>query len=437
MSVKVGGLSAALVLVLAGPAAAQTTAQFPIQFDFLNPGARSLGLGSAFIGLADDASSAFTNPAGLLNLSRPEFSFEGRYRRFETSFLERGRVSGVVQNLGEDTVSGPVYADDLDSRLGASFISFVYPKQRWAVALYRHELSNISNEYLYRGVFERNTVGVIDDRNRDIPLRGSREIEIANYGATVAARLSPAVTVGGGVSLYTFKLDSSAARVGVTGGLFGPPDLSVTGSTSVQEGDEPGVGVNLGLQVRASPTVSFGAVYRRGPTFEFTQTDKVSQVSVVRTGDFKVPDSFGLGLAWRPADVLLATVDYVRVRHGQLKKDFVDFQAFSTGTEDQLTIEDVNEIHLGLEYTLRQVRMTPALRVGYWRDPDHTVKYVSDGTNNQSDVRFQFILPGGSDQNHYTVGLGLPVSRKLELNAGADFSGRATYVSASAIIRFF
>src|SRR5262245_31004815 len=31
----------------AGGAAAQTTTQFPIQFDFLNPGARSLAMGSA------------------------------------------------------------------------------------------------------------------------------------------------------------------------------------------------------------------------------------------------------------------------------------------------------------------------------------------------------------------------------------------------------
>jgi hypothetical protein len=46
----------------------------PIPFDFLNPGARSLALGGAFTGLADDATVAFTNPAGLVQLSRPEVS---------------------------------------------------------------------------------------------------------------------------------------------------------------------------------------------------------------------------------------------------------------------------------------------------------------------------------------------------------------------------
>src|SRR5207247_4862817 len=45
-------------------------------FNFSNPGARSLALGGAFIGLADDASGAETIPAGLTVLRKPEFSLE-------------------------------------------------------------------------------------------------------------------------------------------------------------------------------------------------------------------------------------------------------------------------------------------------------------------------------------------------------------------------
>src|SRR5947199_8320409 len=49
-----------------------------LQFNFGNPGARSLGMGGAFIGLADDASAAEANPAGLTILRKPEFSIEAR-----------------------------------------------------------------------------------------------------------------------------------------------------------------------------------------------------------------------------------------------------------------------------------------------------------------------------------------------------------------------
>jgi hypothetical protein len=45
--------------------------------EFLNlgVGARALGMGGAFVGVADDATACFWNPAGLASLTRREFSF--------------------------------------------------------------------------------------------------------------------------------------------------------------------------------------------------------------------------------------------------------------------------------------------------------------------------------------------------------------------------
>src|SRR5881394_4680018 len=63
------------------PLAAQNTdieSLAGLQFNFGNPGARSLGMGGAFLGLADDASAAEANPAGLTILRKPEISVEGR-----------------------------------------------------------------------------------------------------------------------------------------------------------------------------------------------------------------------------------------------------------------------------------------------------------------------------------------------------------------------
>src|SRR5262252_4270274 len=88
----------------AAPAAAQTSLQIPIQFDFLNPGAKSMALGGAFAGLADDATAALANPAGLIHIDRSEVSIEGRFTGLTTSFLQGGRLSGAVQNQGLDTI---------------------------------------------------------------------------------------------------------------------------------------------------------------------------------------------------------------------------------------------------------------------------------------------------------------------------------------------
>src|SRR5690349_12499885 len=107
----------------AGTADAQGSLQFPLQFDFLNPGARSLAVGSAFVGMADDATAAFNNPAGLVNLPTFEISFELRGRRLESTFLNGGRLSGTLTNNGIDTIGGPRYDTSLSVDTGPSYLS--------------------------------------------------------------------------------------------------------------------------------------------------------------------------------------------------------------------------------------------------------------------------------------------------------------------------
>src|SRR5260221_4817885 len=77
---------------------AQTSLQIPLQFDFVNPGAKSLAIGGAFAGLADDATATFANPAGLTQLNASEVSIEARGIRMPTKFLQSGRLSGAVTN---------------------------------------------------------------------------------------------------------------------------------------------------------------------------------------------------------------------------------------------------------------------------------------------------------------------------------------------------
>ena len=54
----------------------------------------------------------------------------------------------------------------------------------------------------------------------------------------------------------------------------------------------------------------------------------------------------------------------------------------------------------------------------------------------QVDVLYTATLPGGTNLVHGTVGVGLVPTRWLELNGGADFSSRTTYVTVSGVVRF-
>jgi hypothetical protein len=112
----------------AGSVRAQTELPPTFEFSFSNPGARSMGFGGAFAALADDATAAFANPAGLVQLVSPEISIEGRYWSYSTPYVSGGRIWGPPAGIGMDSTAGlRTSSSDRDLK-GLSFLSFVYPK---------------------------------------------------------------------------------------------------------------------------------------------------------------------------------------------------------------------------------------------------------------------------------------------------------------------
>src|SRR5918993_4264343 len=107
----VAGAVLAIGTIVPGTAFAQVNveAMQGVQFDFLAPGARSLAMGGAFVAVADDATAALSNPAGLSSLTRREVSIEGRFRQFKVPFVLGGRLSGTPTGTGIDTTAGPIF----------------------------------------------------------------------------------------------------------------------------------------------------------------------------------------------------------------------------------------------------------------------------------------------------------------------------------------
>src|SRR6185295_7207422 len=122
-----------LIALIALPAAAQNTdieSLSGLQFNFGNPGARSLGMGGAFIGLADDASAAEANPAGLTILRKTEISIEGRNFEEQQLFSTSGTFPEIVRTP----------FTHYSQRVDLAFASVVYPvKDRFTLGAYYHE----------------------------------------------------------------------------------------------------------------------------------------------------------------------------------------------------------------------------------------------------------------------------------------------------------
>lgn len=421
------------------PARAQSTAQLPLQFDFLPPGARSTGMGAAFVAVADDATAAFTNPAGLGRRTRREISGELRVRSLETRFLTGGRISGAVTGIGLDTVPGAVYGQDLDRQYGPSFASVLWPVLGATLTGYAHRVAAIENAFFNQGVFERiMSNGLPEDRNRENPIGGDRRIAINAYGLSVGHRGFRNLSIGAGVALYSFSARGDFARYGIDGNFAGPVNRGRMDATATQRGDDWSPGFNVGALYDIQPRLTAGMAFRRGPAFTFSQRDRIPSLAYdnTRIGRFKVPDVLSAGLDWRPLDSLRVALDVNRVRHSQLVADFITFQALASSRPGQLRLDDGSELHAGAEFLPSGAPMQLALRAGFWHDPDHVVRYEPTPAQDEVDTLYRATLPGGDAQSHVTFGAGLAPSRRIELNVAADLSGRTTHVTFSTIFRF-
>jgi hypothetical protein len=405
--------------------------QVPIQFDFLNPSARSLALGSAFVALADDATASLVNPAGLIALTRPEVSFEVRYRRFEQPFLTGGRLSGEPTGMGVDRIAGPQFTTIGDTAVAPAFVSAVLPRGRLRVAGFRHELLGLEQRFASQGVFQWRGFD-----NRDTASSAVRTLDVDTYGASAAYEFRR-LWLGGSLLIQKFGLGFEFDRF-VFDEQYDPPNPERHVFRFTQDGDDIGVGATIGALIPISG-VNVGVAYKRSPRFEFSSFSGGAVGSQQRTVDtFKVPDTLAIGVSAMINDRFLVTTEYTRVFHSQLRSDYVVVlarQGESRPRLDRFTIDDANEFHVGVEYLL-PLPKRPAIRGGFWFDPDHSVHYDPTAAYDFLDERIDVSLSSGRDLWHYTLGTMFAVHPRIDISAALDRSARSTVVSTSASIRF-
>jgi long-chain fatty acid transport protein len=396
--------------IVAAPALAITDEEgnASLQFSFVPPGARALGMGGAFIGLADDATAAYTNPAGLTQLVNSEISAEYRNSRFSTEFIAGDLPQYDTASSRED---------------GLGFLSYVMPFDNWAIALYRHEFLRYSTDF----------VGAADS---DVLLPFATEIDVkgVNYGVSAAFRVTPTFSAGVGVAYSQFDLESVTVRP-----TFG----------AGQQGDDDDMIFNVGLLWKPSERLAIGAVYRDGGNFEYTADSLFQNAQgqlVRRTGfpktdvEFNVPRSYGIGLNYKVTDTFGINFDVARMKYSDLTSDVRSSLAPPGPAElaevGQLSIEDGTEIRLGAEYVFADMANPVVIRAGVWRDPEHTIRFRGEPNPNfPNAVANALIFSVGDDEMHYTLGLGIAFE-KFQVDLAADFSNPYDVYSLSGVYRF-
>jgi long-chain fatty acid transport protein len=411
-----------------------------LQFNFSNPGARSLAMAGALTGAGDDATGAWTNPGGLTNITRPEVGVEFRAFDFETPFVFGGRFSGTPANVGADTVDRLTTGISKDSTHSLSFVSAVVPKSRFAFAFYRTEVANFETNISTDGAFY---VDPVDGNSRIFPLDGALDIKIANFGGSAAVRLTDQVSVGVGVSFYDFELDSTSRRFGAFGsgtgaGTFLGAPLRTNANVVATEfisGEDTAIGLNVGASINPNDKLRIGASYRQGPKFGIDYHREDSDGDVIgelHDSEFKVPDVLAFGVLVKPVSALNVTVDFRRVFYSQLTSDMGLGFTVANVTVDDYVLDDGNEVRAAGEYlftNLPSPLSAIAIRGGVWHDPDHRIRY--EGPFSADTV----LYPKGESELHYTGGAGI-VFEKVQFDVGFDRSETVKTFSVSAVLRF-
>lgn len=431
---------------LAAPAYALTDSETnaSIPFSFSNPGARSLGMGGAFIGLADDSTAAYTNPAGLTQPRQTEISAEFRHTTFSLPYVNGGTA---IAAPGDYDDSGLNSSDADSSENTLSWLSVLFPKDNWAIALYRHELLNYGSDFSSVGAHvEFPGLGSGDLR----PFDAKSNLEIVNYGVSGAWHVNDHVSLGAGLSYYAFDINTTDTRFVVDDA---GQTTDVVANQQRQRGSDNAVGFNLGARFSFNDKWSLGLVYRHVPTFNYRATSMVGpgfvQDPVVLSNvKFNVPDSFGAGLSFRPSDFLVLNLDVNRVQYSELSEGMQSL--FYSQDEDGnkifndpsvLQVADGTEVHFGGEYTFVQFAHPFSVRAGIWHDPGHTLRYKgappADGSLfSQGQVGLATLFSqGGDSQMHYAGGMGFAFT-KFQVDFAFDLSDEVDIYSMSGVYRF-
>lgn len=423
---------AAFSALLAVPASAQNTdieALAGLQFSFGNPGARSLGMGGAFLGLADDATAAEANPAGLTILRQMEVSVEGRHSENDQTFA----VGGDFPDLETASVV------NRSRRVELNFASVVIPAGNFAFAGYFHQpLAQNSDTtvlgtdiFFYLGENGPVTPGQCENDPECgayflYPFRTAVEMRMKTTGAAFAYKMGT-FSIGAAARYQQFEESAFTFR---TNEDFIP--LSFV----AQVADDNDVTFSAGFKWEASPSFSVGGVYKQGAEFETSLQfrDLLNDGDVIDVAQpmFNVPDVYGVGFAWRPVPTLTLLADAVNIDYSALADDFYTVYQGIDGDEFY-EIEDTLEYHLGAEYFFA-TSIPVALRAGWWRDPAHELEYVGPLTFPNA-VAARILYPGGEDQDHYSVGVGLAWPR-FQIDAAYDTADAVRTGSVSFVARF-
>jgi long-chain fatty acid transport protein len=340
-------------------------------------GSRAQSMGGAFIGLADDWTAIYWNPAGLTQL-------KGIGAGFDFS-------SPHIEIKDGDSLANPLVAQ-MDTRFqrdvfgrytGAEPTRFNKEKVKYDFYIPAGAAGHWQYAGLDMAVGYYVPAGYYIDWDDRAPYGAGtvtaelfQELSVVAVNFSLAKQINSALSLGAGLDVLYGEVDYEASKTAANSGIS---DYSYSFDSSSDGTGYEGV---FGALYRVNEKVSLGGVYRTGATIDLDGRARTS-LSLTSLSEasgfvqkFRHPATYGLGAAYRWATNLIFTGDWQRTDWSEFDID-VEYDTPGVALTNQdysADWRDSNRYRVGVEW---RPALRWALRGGYFFDesplPDKSV----------------------------------------------------------------
>ena len=412
--------------------------EIPSSLNPVGSGARALGMGGAFIAVADDATAASWNPGGLIQLETPEVSVVGAYfdRAEDNTFGTNSEASGS-QNVSKSSIN---------------YLSAAYPFTFWG----HNMIASVNYQNLYDFTREWNFPLMQASGNLSL----DQDVDYAQDGSLSALGIAYCVQITPGFSfgltlnfwedgLYPNDWEQNTFQSG-SGIYVGNPFIFE--SKSYDKYSFSGFNVNLGILWHVNNKITIGAVLktpfeadlRHESTFNSSLhypgapgADSTTSIASAEDETLDMPMSYGIGFAYRFSDEFTTSIDIYRTEWDDYVLTDSNGNRTSPISGESISDSDIDPTHqvrIGAEYLFIKPNYVIPLRGGIFYDPAPAEGSPDDfyGLTLGSGIAYrQFIF---DIAYQYRFGSNVGTSIMKNLNFSQDVDEHTIY--SSVIIHF-
>lgn len=346
--------------------------EIPSSFNPVGSGARALGMGGAFIAVADDATAASWNPGGLTQLKKPECSLVGAfYHRgedltFGTNPEADGSHSISDSNINYLSASYPFEAFNHNMIVSLSYQHLYDFNREWKFFL--KEI--YSEEDIYNNYWEYEQTG-----------------SMTALGFSYAIRVIPQFSIGVTLNFWDDDLTPNSWEAKYhdrLSGVYWGDDYNENIS-KYEKHSLRGFNFNLGFLWRINYKWTLGGVFksRFNADVEHKFERKAIQESpfpntayenFIWDEEMEMPMSYGLGIVYNVSDHFSVSTDIYRTEWDDcIYRDYKGYETspFTGRDSSQSDISPTHQIRIGGEYRFikEEKGWLIPLRCGIFYDP--------------------------------------------------------------------